>query len=82
MIEEKNEIVEYSISPNSGRIKKRVRFRKKRSVFSKKRVKKYFETGMLILLAVALILSIILIIRPDGEQQNQMRVIDKKGKEK
>ena len=82
MIEEKNEIVEYSISPSSGRIKKKIRYRKKRSVFSKKRVKKYFEFGMLILLVVVLIVSILLIMRPGGEEQNQMRVFDKKGKEK
>jgi hypothetical protein len=82
MIQEKNEIVEYSISPNSGRIKKKIRYRKKRSPFSKKRAKKYFETGLLLLLLIAFIASIYLLLRPEGEQRNQMRVIDKKGKEK
>lgn len=82
MIEEKNEIVEYSISPTSGRIKKKVRYRKKRSIFSKKRLKKYVEFGLLIMLVVTLIVSILLIMRPDTENQNQMKVFDKKGKEK
>ncbi|HLG35182.1 MAG TPA: hypothetical protein VI757_09900 [Bacteroidia bacterium] len=82
MIEEKNEIVEYSISPTSGRIKKKIRYRKKRSFFSRRRLKRYFEFGLLIMLVVILVVSILLITRPQGEQQNQMRVLDKKGKEK
>ena len=82
MIEEKNEIVEYSISPTSGRIKKKIRYRKKRSVFSKKALKKYVEFGLLIMLVVVLIVSILLIMRPASEDQNQMKVYDKKGKEK
>lgn len=82
MIQQRDEVVEYSISPNSGRIRKKVRYRKRRSFFSGRKMKKYFEFGLLIALVLVLIVSVILIMRPTGEQQNQMRVIDKKGKEK
>ena len=82
MIDEKDEIVEYSISPNSGRIKKKIRYRKKRSIFSKKKLKKYFEFGLLILLVVIFIVSFILIIRPGGNEIQRVKYLDRKGNAK
>ena len=82
MIHEKDEIVEYSISPNSGRIKKKIRYRKKRSLFSKIKLKKYFEFGLLILLVVIFIISFILIIRPGGDEVQRMKYLDRKGNAK
>ena len=79
MTEEKNEIVEYSISPNSGRIKKKIRYRKKKSFFSSKRMKKYFEFFMLVLFFVIFIVGVVMIIRPDGSDMQRMKVIDRKG---
>jgi hypothetical protein len=82
MIDEKNEIVEYSISPSSGRIKKKIRYRKKRSFFSGKRMKKYFESFLLIMLVVVFVVSIVMIFRPGNVNKDRMRVLDKKGVEK
>jgi hypothetical protein len=78
MVEQKNEIVEYSISPNTGRIKKKIRYRKKRSFFSSKRMKKYFELFMLILFFVIFIVGVVLIIRPGDDEMQRMKYIDKK----
>ena len=82
MIEEKNEIVEYSISPSSGRIKKKIRYRKKRSFFSGKRMKKYLESLLLMLLVIVFILSVVMLMRPDNENKDRMKIIDKKGVER
>ena len=77
----KDEIVEYSISPRTGRIKKKIRYRKRKSIFSKKKMKKYFELLLLILFFVVFVLSVVLLIRP-GEQDKQRIEYkeDKKGK--
>jgi len=80
MIDDKNEIVEYSISPNTGRIKKKIRYRKKKSFFSSKRMKKYVEVGFLILLAIIFLLSVVFFMRPGGEEIKQMKYIDKNSK--
>lgn len=82
MIQEKNEIVEYSISPNSGRIKKKIRYRKKRSLFSSRRMKKYMDYALMILLVIAFLISFVLIIKPGSEQRERMQMLDKKGVEK
>ena len=67
----KDEIVEYSISPRTGRIKKKIRYRKNKSFFSKKRVKKYVEFLLLVLFFVIFILSVVLMIRPGGDEDKQ-----------
>lgn len=48
---------QYSISPKSGRLRKRVRLRykKKRPVFTKKKVKKILSNPLLIFLFIALL---------------------------
>jgi hypothetical protein len=50
---------EYSVSPNSGRIRKRV---KKKRLFSRRKMKKYFEYFLWILLIGAFLYSLIIII--------------------
>ncbi len=57
---------EYSISPNSGRLRKRVRLKKKKPFFTKKRMKKLFEKAMWILLLIILIYSLIIVIPEMG----------------
>ena len=79
MVNEKDELVEYSISPNTGRIKKKIRYRKKKSFFSNRRMKKYFEFGLLILLVLIFLISVVLIIKPGSEDIQRMKYIDKKG---
>ena len=49
----------YSVSPNSGRIRKRV---KKKRLFSRRKMKKYFEYFLWILLIGAFLYSLIIII--------------------
>jgi hypothetical protein len=50
---------EYSISPNSGRLRKRIR---KKKPFSKRKMKKYFQYFLWILLIGAFLYSLIVII--------------------
>jgi len=80
MIDNRDEIVEYSISPRTGRIKKKIRYRKRKSIFSKKRAKKYFEILLLILFFALFVLSVVLLIRPGDQDKNRIDYIEKKGK--
>ena len=82
MIDNRDEIVEYSISPRTGRIKKKIRYRKRKSFFSKKKMKKYFEFLLLILFFVVFVLSVVLMIRPGGQEKQRIDYIEKKGKGK
>ena len=80
MVDNKDEIVEYSISPRTGRIKKKIRYRKKKSFFSRKKVKKYFEFLLLILFLAIFALSVVLMIRPGDQEKQRIDYIEKKGK--
>ena len=82
MVEGKDEIVEYSISPRTGRIKKKIRYRKRKSIFSKKNMKKYLEFLLLILFFALFVVSVVLMIRPGGEEKQRIDYIEKKGKGK
>ncbi len=53
---------EYSISPNSGRLRKRVRRRRKKSMFSKTRIKRTMEYVLWILILAAFLYSLIVVI--------------------
>ena len=53
---------EYSISPDTGRVRKRVRIKKRRPLLSKRRIKKYIEYAVWIFLLLAFIASLIIII--------------------
>jgi len=52
---------EYSISPESGRLRKRIR-KKKKKFFSKRKVKTYFEYFLWIVIVVAFIYSLIVVV--------------------
>ena len=82
MIDNRDEIVEYSISPRTGRIKKKIRYRKRKSIFSKKKMKKYFEFLILILFFAIFVISVVLMIRPGGQEKQRIDYIEKKGKGK
>ena len=82
MIDSRDEIVEYSISPRTGRIKKKIRYRKRRNIFSHKRMKKYFEFLLLILFLIIFVVSVVLMIRPGGQEKNRIDYIEKKGRGK
>jgi hypothetical protein len=53
---------EYSISPRSGRLRKRVRVSKKKSFFKRSKVRKAFGTALWILLLLAFLVSMILVV--------------------
>ena len=52
---------EYSISPRSGRLRKRVRVKKKKSPFSKRKVRKITRKILWILLIIGFILTLIVV---------------------
>ncbi|MBK6446777.1 MAG: hypothetical protein IPG90_12095 [Bacteroidetes bacterium] len=53
---------EYSISPRSGRLRKKVRLKKKSPFFSKNRMKKYGRMSLWVLLVVSVIISLVIVI--------------------
>lgn len=65
-LQEKLASGEYSISPRSGRLRKKIRVRKKQSKFSKRKVKRYFYQGLWILLVIAFVLSLAILIPEMG----------------
>ncbi len=67
---------EYSISPRSGRLRKRIRKKKKESFFSTARLKKMASNAVWILLILAFLVSLILVfpelnIVSDNKKVNQ-----------
>lgn len=53
---------EYSISPRSGRLRKRVRLKKEKSFFHKSKVSRIVSTFLWVALIAAFLLSLVLII--------------------
>jgi len=53
---------EYSISPRSGRLRKRTRVRKKNSPLSKRKIKKLTRKILWILLLIGFILTMIIVV--------------------
>ncbi|MBP6333910.1 MAG: hypothetical protein KA444_00455 [Bacteroidia bacterium] len=67
---------EYSISPRSGRLRKRIRKKKKEPFFSASRLKKYASNAVWVLLIVAFLVSLVLVfpelnIVSDNKKVNQ-----------
>jgi hypothetical protein len=60
-LQEKLASGEYSISPRSGRLRKRMRIKKKNPLVSKRRMKKYGQTALWVLLILAFIASLIIV---------------------
>lgn len=53
---------EYSISPRSGRLRKKVRLKKKAPFFSKRRMKKISRLALWVLLIVAFVVSLVIVV--------------------
>ncbi len=52
---------EYSISPNSGRLRKRVRRKKENVFFSRSTLKRFINSALWVILIAAFLLSLILV---------------------
>ncbi len=52
---------EYSISPNSGRLRKRVRRKKEKVFFSRSTFKRFINSALWVILIAAFLLSLILV---------------------
>lgn len=66
---------EYSISPRSGRLRKRVRIKKKKSFFSRHRMKKMGSKMLWVLLILAFLVSLVIVfpelkIESSNKEQN------------
>ncbi len=59
----------YSISPNSGRLRKKYSTRKKSGYFSSRKTKKYTRTALWTLLIIAFLISLVIIL-PEMAVQN------------
>ena len=69
---------EYSISPRSGRLRKRVRIKEKRPPFSKRKLKKMTRKILWILLIIGFVLTLIIIgpelnVNPRAKDSKYMR---------
>ena len=53
---------EYSISPRSGRLRKKIRLKKKSPFFSKRRMKKWGRLALWIFLIAAFIVSLVIVV--------------------
>ncbi len=52
---------EYSISPNSGRLRKRIRRKKPKSFFKRTAVKNFINSALWVILLAAFLISLILV---------------------
>jgi hypothetical protein len=59
----------YTVSPNSGRLRKKISTRKKSSFFSKRKAKKYTRVALWALLIIAFLVSLVIIV-PEMSIQN------------
>ena len=68
---------EYSISPNSGRLRKRVRRKKEKSFFSKSNIKKFINSALWVILIASFLISLILVF-PELNLVSDKKKIDNK----
>lgn len=69
---------EYSISPRSGRLRKRIRVHKKKPFWKRSKVKKRFQVFVWILLLIGFLVSLILVLPElDLESNKKKENIDK-----
>ena len=59
----------YTVSPNSGRLRKKIISKKKSSFFSKRKAKKYSRMALWALLIIAFLISLVIIV-PEMSVQN------------
>jgi hypothetical protein len=62
----------YTVSPNSGRLRKKITTKKKTGFFSKRKVKKYSRIALWALLIIAFLVSLVIIV-PEMSVQNNPR---------
>ena len=74
-IQEKLASGEYSLSPRSGRLRKRIKKTKKKPLYSKKKFNKLFVKIVWILMILAFIASLFILI-PEMGQTNYNKNID------
>ena len=68
---------EYSISPNSGRLRKRIRRRKEKKFFRRSEVKRFINSMILVILIAAFLISLILVF-PELNLVSDKKKIDDK----
>ncbi len=68
---------EYSISPNSGRLRKRIRRKKEKSFFSKSNIKKFANSALWVILIASFLISLILVF-PELNLVSDKKKIDNK----
>jgi hypothetical protein len=72
---------EYSISPNSGRLRKRIRKKKPKSFFTRTSVKNFINSALWVILLVAFLLSLILVF-PELNLVSDKKKVDDKSRNK
>lgn len=68
---------EYSISPNSGRLRKRVRRKKEKELFSRANIKRFINSALWVILIASFLISLILVF-PELNLVSDKKKIDSK----
>ena len=68
---------EYSISPNSGRLRKRVRRKKEKKFFSSANIKNFINSALWVILIASFLISLILVF-PELNLVSDKKKIDSK----
>ena len=68
---------EYSISPNSGRLRKRIRRKKEKKFFDKSNVKNFINSALWTILIAAFVISLILVFPELNLVSDKKKVNDK-----
>ena len=68
---------EYSISPNSGRLRKRIRRKKPKSFFKRTGVKNFVNSALWVILLAAFLISLILVFPELNLVSDKKKVDDK-----
>ena len=68
---------EYSISPNSGRLRKRVRRKKEKKFYSRSNIKRFINSALWVILIAAFLISLILVF-PELNLVSDKKKIDDK----
>jgi len=72
---------EYSISPNSGRLRKRIRKKKHKNFFSKTSLQRFINSALWVILISAFLISLILVF-PELNLVSDKKKIDDKSNTK
>ena len=72
---------EYSISPNSGRLRKRIRRRKEKNFFRRSSVKRFINSALWVMLIAAFLISLILVF-PELNLVSDKKKMDEKSNSK